>query len=283
MGKAQRESIADRLLYGAIDFQVHVDPDPHRKRICDAHDLAIQAKRVGMRGIVLKSHDYPTAPLAQIIRRSVEGIALYGAVTLNPAVGGINPNAVEVSARLGARVVWMPTLHARSERQQDGIAILDEGGALLPAVRDVLALVKQYDLVLGTGHLLEPELGVLVREARRMGIERIVVTHASKIAGTSLLVALQRELADQGAVIEHSFGHTYPQFGNGPLMAMLEAFRTVGVKRCLLSTDLGRADAPPPWDGLRAGIVALLDAGMSEREAESLVKDNPRRLLEETA
>jgi sugar phosphate isomerase/epimerase len=215
-----------------------------------------------------------------VLQRTVEGVELFGAITLNPAVGGINPSAVEVSARLGARVVWMPTLYARSERRQDGIAILDDGGALLPAVRDVLALVRQYNLVLGTGHLLEPELRAVVSEARRMGIERIVITHASKIAGTSLDLALQRELADQGAVIEHSFGHTFPQFGNVPLAAMLEAIRAVGPERCLVSTDLGRADCPSPWEGMRQAIAALGEAGVTEREVCVLVQDNPRRLLQ---
>jgi hypothetical protein len=272
-------ALAEQLLKGAIDFQVHVDPDPYRKRVCDAHDLALQARAAGMGGVVLKSHDYPTAPLVQIVRRAVEGIALYGSVTLNPAVGGINPSAVDASARLGARVVWMPTLHAVAERGQDGVLILGANGQLLPAVRDVLAIVRQYDLVLGTGHLLEPELRVLVPEARRMGVERIVATHASKIADVSLDVGLQRALADQGAVIEHSFGHTLPQFGNLRLEVMLEAFRAVGAARCILSTDLGRADAPPPWDGLRSGIAALLDAGMDEGEVRLLVNDTPRRLL----
>jgi hypothetical protein len=40
----------------------------------DALQLALQAKKVCMRAIVLKSHDYPTDPVAYAVSQMVQGI-----------------------------------------------------------------------------------------------------------------------------------------------------------------------------------------------------------------
>ena len=41
-----------------------------------------------------------------------------GSVCLNRAVGGMNPLAVEIAAREGARTVWMPTVDAVNEARE---------------------------------------------------------------------------------------------------------------------------------------------------------------------
>ena len=38
-----------------------------------------------------------------------------GTITLNQAVGGMNALAVEIAAREGARIVWMPTVDSPAE------------------------------------------------------------------------------------------------------------------------------------------------------------------------
>ncbi len=43
------------------------------------------------------------------------GIRAYGALTLNHSVGGLNPVAVEIAGRSGAKIVWMPTVDAANE------------------------------------------------------------------------------------------------------------------------------------------------------------------------
>jgi len=40
-----------------------------------------------MRGIVLKSHQDPTASLAYIVRKEVPGIEVFGGIALNRTVG----------------------------------------------------------------------------------------------------------------------------------------------------------------------------------------------------
>ena len=53
-------SNADRLLEGALDIHVHIAPDPRVQRRGSAIDVAQQALQMGMGGVVLKSHEYPT-------------------------------------------------------------------------------------------------------------------------------------------------------------------------------------------------------------------------------
>src|SRR5258708_39363557 len=103
------ESIA-----GAYDLQVHVAPDVIGRRIDDI-DLAKEFLARGLRGFVLKSHYIPTAERAKVVTKAVPGIAAYGAITLNHAVGGLNPVAVEIAGRSGCKIVWIPTVDAANE------------------------------------------------------------------------------------------------------------------------------------------------------------------------
>src|SRR5260370_26355148 len=81
-------------LAGAIDMHAHSDPDGVGRSI-DAVDLARLAKSRGMRGLVLKNHYEPTASLAWIVRKEVPGIEVFGGISLDLTVGGVNPAAVE--------------------------------------------------------------------------------------------------------------------------------------------------------------------------------------------
>src|SRR5919107_174535 len=63
---------------------------------------------------VLKAHEGSTVERAALAARQPEtdGVRVVGGIVLNSPVGGANPDAVEVAARLGGRVVWVPTVSA---------------------------------------------------------------------------------------------------------------------------------------------------------------------------
>ena len=274
------EQLITKLLEGSVDAHLHMGPDPYRERPADALEVALHAKEMGMRGVVLKSHDYPTAPLAELTRKVVPGVEVIGSLTLNQGVGGINPQAVEVSAKLGARVLWMPTFSALCERKNngfsDGIFLLEENGKVLPEVKEILRLAKHFDLMLCTGHISQEEILGLFAEALRMGIGKFVVTHPLK---ASLDLNIQRDLVKRGAYIEHCFVSTTSLVKKIAPSEIVEAIRYVGVKGCLLSTDFGQLRNPPPWEGMRMMIATFLEGGLSEEEMSVLIKDNPCRLL----
>lgn len=56
------KDIVTQFLDGSVDFHIHVSPDPFVERIADANEVAAQARKLGMKGVVLKSHTYPTLP-----------------------------------------------------------------------------------------------------------------------------------------------------------------------------------------------------------------------------
>jgi hypothetical protein len=122
---------------------------------------------------------------------------------VNSAVGGINTVAVEIGARAGARIVWMPTFdgvnemscHAalppgtkqpqwarlQQELREQGvksgpIAVLDEEGQVLPKVRSVLRAIARHGLVLATGHLGCDEIFAVVAVALNEGVQYIIIT-----------------------------------------------------------------------------------------------------------
>src|SRR6266571_9318923 len=83
-----------QMLNGVVDIHVHSDPDSMPRSI-DAIDAAKLARSRGMRGLLLKNHYEPTASLAYIVRKEVPGIELFGGISLDLTVGGVNPAAVE--------------------------------------------------------------------------------------------------------------------------------------------------------------------------------------------
>ena len=274
----------DRLIEDAVDIHVHFAPDPRVERRADAVDVAQAAKAMGMRGVVLKSHEYPTQPVAYTTAKVVPGISLIGGIALDVEVGGLNPMAVEASANMGGRVVWMPTFSARVDRERKGlnggISLLDGRGHLLPEVVTILETVKHHDMVLATGHISTQESMVLVDEARNLGIHRVVVTHASTMSfWTGMTVEDMQVLAGKGAFIEHCIHTMMPLTFRLSPSELADMVRAIGAEHCIISTDFGQAYHPMPAEGLRMGIATLLQAGMEEVELGMMVKDNPSRLM----
>ena len=143
MSQQYSKDSVGRLLSGAIDMHIHASPDPRARRSVDALEAAQQAQQAGMRAIVLKSHEYPTAPLAQIINKILPGFTAVGSLALDFPVGGLNPSAMENSAKMGAKIIWMPTLDSahdmgRKTPPGEGIKITSKDNRLLPAVITIL-------------------------------------------------------------------------------------------------------------------------------------------------
>src|SRR5258706_7242248 len=196
-----------QTLDGVVDIHAHCDPDSVPRSI-DAIDLAKLARDRGMRALVLKNHYEPTASLAFLVRKAVPGIELFGGIALNRTVGGVNPAAVErmtlVKGGYG-RVVWMPTFDAENQvrysKENRPFVAVSKNGELLPEVKQVIALTAKHNLTLETGHSSAEEGLMLIREARKQGVQHIVVTHAM-LAPVRMTIPQMREAASMGAFIE---------------------------------------------------------------------------------
>ena len=289
-------------LQGAYDLQVHVAPDLIERRIDDI-GLAREFLAHGLRGFVLKSHYVPTAERAKVVSKAVPGISAFGSLALNHSVGGLNPVAVELAGRSGAKIVWMPTVDAANEtagRPGSGTAklpfwaqiqrelaamgispppltVVDADGKLNEATRRCVELIARHDMVLATGHLGRHEIFPLVRAARELKARKVVVTHA-EFPSQNLTAEEQAELAGMGAFIEHCF--TTMHTGKAPWPAVIESIRRVGAERCILSTDLGQTINPPVAEGFAMFAETLLDAGFTAAEIRRMAVVNPGALLE---
>ena len=195
------------MLAGAIDIHVHHLPDD-RPRSIDAIDVAKLASSRGMRAIVLKNHYESTAGIAYLVRKVVPGMEVFGGIDLNLTVGGINPAAVEHMTRVTGgwgRIVWMPTFDAENQvrysKENRPFVSVSRDGELLPAVKQVIALIAKHGLVLATGHSAPAEGLMLLREGRRQGVQHMVVTHAMN-PPVLMDVPQMQEAAKLGAFIE---------------------------------------------------------------------------------
>lgn len=275
---------AAQSLNGVIDIHVHSDPDSVPRSI-DAIDLAKLAKSRGMRGLVLKNHYEPTASLAYLVRKEVPGIEIFGGIDLNRTVGGVNAAAVERMTRVKGgwgRFVWMPTFDAENQvrysKEDRPYVPVARNGELLPEVREVIALISKNHLALATGHSSPAEALLLIREARRQGVEHIVVTHAMR-APVCMSIAQMREAASLGAYIEFVYNAV---IGANKMFEMPEyanAIRQVGPEFSVLSSDLGQTGNPLHPDGLLAFFAGLGKQGFTADEIARMSKVNPARLL----
>lgn len=275
---------AQPALRGVVDIHTHSAPDSIPRSI-DAIDLARLAKERGMRALVLKNHYESTAALAYLVRQVVPGIEVFGGVDLNRSVGGINPAAIERMTLMKGgwgKVVWMPTFDAENQvkysKEDRPFVSVSKNGRLLPEVLQVIDLVAKHNLTLATGHSSADEDAMLVREARRRRVDRIIVTHAMA-APVRMTVPLMRELASEGAYIEFVYQAAIAPDRVVEIGDYAKAIREVGPKSCILSSDLGQVGNPLPPDGLVAFFQALLKEGVSQADIDLMSKTNPARVL----
>ena len=81
------------LLKGAIELHVHTAPDLF-PRLQNHAEFVQMAKQAGYRAVVIKSQNMGSADRVPFIRMLVPGIDVFGSITLNYSVGGLNPFAV---------------------------------------------------------------------------------------------------------------------------------------------------------------------------------------------
>jgi Family of unknown function (DUF6282) len=293
---------ARRLVAGAYDLHVHVAPDVMPRRVTDLQ-LARRCWDVGLAGFALKSHYVPTAERATVLNEALNGaVQVLGTLTLNAAVGGMNPLAVEIAAREGARIVWMPTLDAANHRARhadlppgstppmwlalqrdlagqgitvDPVPVLDAAGRPLPATQEVLRLAARHQLVVATGHLSAREARAVAEAAFAAGVKHVMITHP-EFPQQDMSLADQLALAAQGAFLERCF--TTPFTGKYDWAQMVANIRATGPERTVITTDLGQPVNPPVEDGLALMADVLRKSGFTDDEISTMIVTNSRLL-----
>ncbi|MDF2787503.1 MAG: hypothetical protein K0S80_601 [Neobacillus sp.] len=270
-------------LKGIIDLHIHSAPDI-RSRTHDDFELAEQAIEIGARAIVIKSHHSSTAERAWLVNKLYPNVDVFGSITLNRSVGGINPYAVDYALKMGAKTVWLPTIDACNHRQKEGkdcgIDIV-MNQKVLPELREVFKLIAEKNVTLATGHLSPKEIYMVIKEARNLGVQKIVITHPEfHIVG--MTISEQKELRNEFPVY---FERTYAQpIGNGKyrsnLQTNLESIIELGYESTIISTDSGQIQNPLWKIAISEYIQFLNNHGIPDNELEVMTKTAPAFLLD---
>jgi hypothetical protein len=308
----------DAALQGAIDMHAHQDPDSsgpsytQAARSIDALDLYARAKAAGMRGFVIKQHLDQTAGLAYYIRKLHPEFEVFGGMGSNLTTGpAVNPWAITHMAEIKGgwgRIVWMPSWDSENSSRRITtrkppafVAVATCGnqafwvnfpkpcpnGELRAEVKEALRVMattktrdSNGDLVLATGHNSYEEIVLMVREAVRVGVTRIIITHPL-LDIVDMHDDQIKEVVSMGPQIYAEFTS---QFGNPNAPAAnvkrhVSGIRAAGVERAFVSSDTGQLGAIFQPDALANAARTLRAQGFSERELDLLFKINPARIL----
>ncbi len=277
------------LLCGSYDIHQHSGPSPHTERLFDEIDLAIHGCYMGLGGIVFKEQYMPSIRSVRLVQKMVDQwatehdrkkIELFGGVCLNYAVGGLNPDAVIASYRLGGKYVWLPNVDANHHREVVGhglgmgIDMIDENDYVVPKAQEILKLMADTDMVLGVGHQSTRERLMVTKEAVKLGVQRIEINHVNY--PLSWLTPEQcKTFADLGAYIGiYAIDETFYTLDD--IMAIYQA---VGPERIVLGSDRGHPALGHPVDGMRRLIVGFLQSGIPDEDIKLMCQTNAYNLL----
>jgi Family of unknown function (DUF6282) len=288
----------DAILKGAIDPHVHSGPSI-AQRALDHLDLVREMSQAGFAAVVTKDHDYAGVATAALITKHHSELRtkIFSGIVLNNVVGGINPYAVEHTAAMGGKIVWMPTLaaenHLRWEktakwahpastqkmRPASPVTVLDANKKVLDTVKEVLDVIAKNDMVLASGHLHVSETWLVFEEAQRRGVKRLIFTHPEDIVDASMNDV--QGIATMGALVEHSLcmfleGSKFKTCSSEDLRRQIDA---AGVDRTILCSDLGQVGVFSPLQGFRRGVELCLDLGYRDADVRKMVSTNTARVL----
>jgi hypothetical protein len=288
----------DTLLKGAIDPHVHSGPSIAPRGI-DHLELARELSQAGFAAVVTKDHDYAGVATAALISRHHPELTtkIFSGVVLNNVVGGMNPYAVEHTAAMGGRIVWMPTLSAENHltwektsswthpastqkmRPATAVPVLDANKRIRDDVKEVLDAVAKSDMALASGHLHVSETWIVFEEAKRRGVKRLIFTHPEDIVAASLNDV--KGIAAMGAYAEHSLcmfleGSKFKTRSAEDLRQQIEA---AGVGRTMLCSDLGQVGVFSPLEGFRRGVQLCLELGYTDQDIRQMVSTNTAQVL----
>lgn len=291
------------LIEGAYDLHIHSAPDILPRKMNDI-EMSKRISAAGMGGYCMKSHYFCTAERAALMNKINPQCHSIGSITLNSSVGGLNPAAVEIGARAGARIVWMPTCDSEYEQKhifekdadkqmklpfwakvilelkRDNVSnptiSLLEGAKLKTVVYEILDIISKHNITLATGHISHEETFALAKAAKERKVEKLLITHVD-FPSTFYTIEEQKELAGYGAYMEHCYT-TYAT-GKVALSTTIAQIKAIGPGRVIISSDLGQASGVYPDEGILDFSEKLYENGFSAVEIKKMNADNPKYLI----
>jgi hypothetical protein len=275
-----------------VDVHYHVGPDAYIRR----HTAAAAGARYAELGgwVVLKNHLGSTAAQAWEARQ--QGLPVSGSVVLNDIAGGLDPRAVvraviQHGEDSGLRlIVHLPTVTGRSHRSRlarahshplldrDGLrplTVTDGSGTLRPEVRELLRMARDLPVVLSTGHADGHEVRLLVEEAVRLDVPRLMLNQpANPLTGLAYKDLIDLASADQ--VYTEQTALTYLLgYQDGTDFADVLAH----LPRVVYSSDLGQTSQMGIGQWAARSQEWFAAAELSEQRITDITRTVPLRML----
>ncbi len=281
------------VLDGAFDMHVHAFPDPLIDTGWDQFQVTKGATDTGMAGVVFKAHTFPTAATVPFVNQLVAAYAqttgkkpatAYGGIVLNNYVGGLNPDSVEMAARLNGKVCWLPSHdsahHNRVIGEPGGIELLGDDDKPVPPLYDIFKIIADNNMIMDPCHSSTKERFITIEEAKKVGVKHFMITHPNWNV-TKMTIEQEIEISQLGAYIGLFAYGDIPNFNNPHCdpMYLIECVKRVGPDHCFIASDLGTVVNMPPSEGMRLFVRILLSNGISKADIRKMCVDNPRRLL----
>jgi Family of unknown function (DUF6282) len=284
------------LLEGAVELHVHSAPSLFPRKQTD-WELIEDVKEAKMAGVVLKAHEAQTVDRASLIREKYPHLHVYGGIVCNYFTGGLSPYSVDCAIRLGAKIVWMPTLSAEEHRRffgkkntrilkskspfmhpVKGLEIWDYNKNILPEVHEILDLIANANVILATGHLASKEVMTLVDAAKEHKVEKILIQHTD-LGIARVPFELEKELVKKGCILEKCYLACSDDFQDMTVEEMARSIKVLGANSCVMVTDYGQRHNLPPIEAFSKFIEEMLGCGITEKEIERMIVYNPKQLL----
>lgn len=283
------------FIRNAIDLHIHSEPDSNY-RIGTSIDIAREAARAGMRAIVLKDHLFPSFTKAGLTDQVVEGIRVFGGITMNWSAGGLSVRSVRAAIFGGARVVMFPSYDSMRDATREpmsrnqtiqnfgaprrAVEVVDANGEVVSDARDVMDVVAENKhVILSTGHLRPKEVVPVLQYATSVGIERIMLEHPNGMGSDAWSDEQIKAIKEAGGYFNMSYNSHNPIMGKRPFADLLTFIGRVGTENCTLITDGGQPYNPWPSTTMETFCRMLWAEGVPEEDIFTMVRDNPAKLL----
>ncbi|MFK0135954.1 DUF6282 family protein [Streptomyces murinus] len=275
-----------------VDVHYHVGPDAYVRR----HTAATAGDQYARLGgwVVLKNHLGSTAAQAWEARQ--QGLPVSGSIVLNDIAGGLDTRAVEQAVvqhgeDSGLRlIVHLPTVTGRTHTSRlsrtpahpllarDGLrplTVTDGDGALRPEVREILRMARDLPIVISTGHADGREVALLVEEAVRLDVPRLMLNQpANPMTGLSCADLLDIASAEQVYAEQTALTYLLGYQDWDDFAAVLAK-----VPRALYSSDLGQTSQMDIGEWTTHSRDWFEKAGLDEGRITEVVRDAPLRML----
>jgi len=321
-GKPVDPEKVDELLKGCIDVHIHGAPLggwlPGRPTMVET---CIEASEAGMRALVFKDHNTMVNNCAAIIQdflgrmakeKAKDGIEftpveVYGGITLNYTVGGMNAHAVKVALGYGrCKEVWLPSLDAMHQKQAQGLPkevwekgiCVTKGGIgasedLTDEMIEVLDVMADYNnntkgdvVVLSACHVSNEEKAAILKYIRKKGMNvKVLLDHVTQEM-TILTPSEAKEMIDLGGYLEFAEVTCIPWPGMADNVVaydysfnlLKELIKEKGPDQLVLITDAGQP-GNKPVAGWKMFIKYCLAQGISEEMINVMAKEVPAKLI----